>query len=113
MATYTGIYDDIDINGNKSVNYFTGILDELIVGAKLSTVYNGIIDDDTNTIFGSREKRSIRVELIQSFLSDDIVPIKQQGIKFAMEYTSIQADDGDTPPRRYPLELSWRSPVRK
>lgn len=113
MATYAGIYDDIDVNCNKSVNYFTGILDEFIAGAKIITQRNGFIEDIDNTVFGKREKRTVRVELIQSLVSDDTVPIKQQGIKFAMEYTSIQADDGDTPPRRYPLELSWRSPVRK
>jgi hypothetical protein len=111
MVTYNGIYDEIDIIGQLMVNNFIGIEDELIVGPKLPTVYGGFIDDDS--LICMRQKRSIKVELIQGFLWDDNVPIKQQGIKTTMEYTSIQTDDGDTPPRRYPLELSWRSPVRK
>jgi hypothetical protein len=114
MATYIGSYTEEYEGGFRQPSHFNGILDteEYEGGFRQPSHFNGIIDD--YSLGGLRVQRVESVIITSPFYWEDDVPVEKHGIRQPTSYVGmITWGDGNVPPRRYPLELSWRSPIKQ
>jgi len=92
---------------------FIGVIDERLILGVRTRETPGI--RDSNEIYkATLQAKEVPVEILQPFHWDDNIPVEEHGIRVASVYEgSTDFGSKDNRPRRYPLELSWRSPFRR
>lgn len=92
-----------DYNGTDwSSATFGGTRDKLVRNVQILQTFS---------LFGSRDKNTKNVEIIQTFFVDGTVDPKEHGKLEQKNYDGfVSWGEGIKPPRRYPLETSWRLP---
>lgn len=95
--TFPGLFVDQDDTGDA---------------VRENRVFQGISDQDV--FVGVRPPVVVEVIKLPIFLWDASIPIDAQGVRTQTEYQGlITWGDGGLPPRKYPLESTWKNPQRK
>ena len=84
------------------------------IGYRASMMYKGInVDVGEDIVFGVRQPMVASVILERLFAWDSSAEVSKHGVRPINTYSGfIPWGDGSIPPRRYPLETSWRTTRR-
>lgn len=111
MATFNGHFTAEHLLGVRSPTTFNGFVDNYGFGTKSTVSFNGFTTAEHSA--GLRQTKIVPVVLVQPFYWDESLTPEEIGVKQPNEFKGFFTwGDGNIPPRRSPLEISWRNPKK-